>query len=223
MRWGIAVLTTALVALAFGSATASASASGDTATIAEERAALGNPFTPFAQPGEQNVKARASIAPVGVFAVAMAVRAVTVIRAARVAAAARAALLAARATKNLVKVSKATLSRTLKEVRKLPRAKKALKKAWPSMSVNARNCVATSAFTKTTNWLIDGKIELREWQEYTTWGPRLVPPTETLGIAFPIIINDDAGAGKIAREEVISCIIGLGVGRYFANGTLKPR
>jgi hypothetical protein len=220
MRWGIAILTVALMALAVGSTSAYA-ASG--AAAQDDEVVLTSSFTPFAQPGDEKVTARASIAPLGVFAAAMAVRAVTVIRAARVAAAARAALIAARATKELVKVSRATVSRTLKEVRKLPRTKKALKKAWPSMTTNARNCVATSAFTKTTNWLIDGKIELREWQEYTTWGPRLVPPTESLGIAFPIIINDDAGAGKIAREEVISCIIGLGVGRYFANGTLKIR
>lgn len=225
MRWGIAVLAAALLALGLGASSApAATGSGGSGAAADDDVVYvtSSAFTPFRRPGEREVKARASIAP-GVFAAAVAVRAVTALRAARIAAAVRAAQLARQASANVLKVKKSRLARSLKVIRKIPRNKKGFKKAWKGLDYYVRSCIATSVWSKTSNWLIDGKIELREWNEYAAWGPRLVPPTESLRINFPIVIRDEDSPGQILREEVINCVIGHGVSEWIQEGTLQPR
>jgi hypothetical protein len=82
-------------------------------------------------------------------------------------------------------------------------------------------CLATAAFMESAKFLKDGKITRSEWSHYVTFGPRLVPPTETLSIAFPMVFTPSQLVNK-AGETAISCGVGAAFGKFFANGNDGP-
>jgi hypothetical protein len=70
-------------------------------------------------------------------------------------------------------------------------------------------------------FLKDGEITRSEWSCYVSFGPRLVPPTETLSIAFPMVFTPSQLVNK-AGETAISCGVGAAFGKFFANGNDGP-
>jgi hypothetical protein len=176
----------------------------------------------YEQPTWVNPTAHASC-PVCVFAAAAAVRAALVIRAAR---AARAVIIAARAAraaaKIAAKVTRANVKRVQAEARVISRrSAKWVKKRWPTFKYETKVCLSTVAFMKGAGMLKDRILDRNEWSRYSTFGPRLVPATETLSINFPIRFSARELAGKGA-EEAIACAVGVGFQRYYGKGNDAP-
>jgi hypothetical protein len=145
------------------------------------------------------------------------VRAAVAVRAAATAPTIVSAGLAARAAAGtvLARVTRATVRRVQQSARTVSRRGKDWVRAnWGRLKPQVQACLATIAFMESKGFLEDRLITRREWSIYATFGPRLVAPTETLSINFPLRFD----AGKLASEaanEAIECAVGIGAARYF--------
>jgi hypothetical protein len=145
------------------------------------------------------------------------VRAATAIRAA---ASAPTIVSAGRVLKVVVKaivaeINRVKVRRVQRDARRISRRPdRWVQQHWPRFRPDTKACLATIMFMELHRFLKDRMITRKEWRLYTAFGPRLVPPLETLSINFPM--RFDAGKlGERAADEEITCAIGLGLARYF--------
>jgi hypothetical protein len=200
MRRCCVAMVVALVALGASTAVADARerAPSQSASRSVENARAACPFCPFAA--------------------AAAVRAAIAIR---TAAAARAALKAAQIAREqaavFARASRARFRIAHTEARKVAsRGKGWLKRNWGTLKHESKVCIATMAFMETHDYMKDRMLDRDEWSQYAIFGPRLVPPTETLAINFPVRFNAREIASK-AYDEAIECAIGVGLNRWWSK------
>jgi hypothetical protein len=147
------------------------------------------------------------------------VRAAVAIRAASTARTIVAAAATARAAASRVlqRVPRPTVRRVQRQARAISaRGKAWVKRNWHRFKPEVQACLLTTAFMKSKGFLEDRILTEQEWRLYVLFGPRLVPPFETMSMSFPI--QFDAGEfAKEAADEAIACAIGIGAGHYFAN------
>jgi hypothetical protein len=131
---------------------------------------------------------------------------------------------AARAVSKVAdKVARTTVRRIQSQTRTVAsRGTRWTKRNWHKLAPKVKACLATAAFMESAKFLKDGKITRSEWSRYVAFGPRLVPPTETLSIAFPMVFTPSRLVNK-AAETAISCGVGAAFGKYFGNGNDGPQ
>jgi hypothetical protein len=175
------------------------------------------------EPTWVNPQAQASC-PFCVFAATAAVRAALVMRAARAARMAIVAAKAARAAaKTADKVSRATMRKIQAQARTISRrGARWTKRNWQRFGPKVKACLASAAFMDSGKFLVDRVLTRDEWTRYVVWGPRLVPPTETLEIIFPIRFTSGQLVGK-AAETAIGCAVGAGFAKKFAKDGPTPK
>jgi hypothetical protein len=145
------------------------------------------------------------------------VRAAFAVRAATTAPTIVGAGLAARAVAGRVldRVTRATVRRVQQRARTISaKGKDWVRNNWGRFKPKVQGCLLTTAFMKSKGFLEDLVLTRREWSAYVVFGPRLVPPTESLAINFPIRF-DGGQFAKEAADEAIGCAVGIGAGHYF--------
>lgn len=157
------------------------------------------------------------------FLAVAAVRAAMVLRAAR---AARAVIIAARAARAATKVADKVARTTVRQIQAQARTiarrgARWTKRNWQRFGPKVKACLASAAFMEEGKFLVDKMITRSEWSRYVVFGPGLVPPSESLGIVFPIRFTAKELAGK-AAETAIGCGVGAGFAKYFGNGNDGP-
>lgn len=146
------------------------------------------------------------------FAAWRAYRVAVALRAAGTARAMRAASIAARGYARSLRVATASKIKAVRSTARIVarRGSKWLRARWWALPGEARACLATAAFMESYKMLRDRQITRDEWSVYSTFGPRLIPPSEA-PTNFPMSFS------RNLEEEVIECAIGIGVGPYFAK------
>lgn len=175
------------------------------------------------EPTWRNPSAHASC-PMCPFLAVAAVRAALVLRAAR---AARAVIIAAKAARAAAKVADKVARKTVREIQAQARViarrgSRWTKRNWQRFGPKVKACLATAAFMEEGKFLVDKMITRSEWSRYVVFGPRLISPTESLEILFPIRFTAKELAGK-AGETAIGCAVGAGVAKHFNGPGPAPK
>jgi hypothetical protein len=205
-------------ALAMAAALTLCAAIGVPAAGAAERQAPPAPAATYDTGDRDGPVARAACPFCVVGAIAV-VRAAVAIRAASTARTIVAAAATARAAASRVmqRVPRPTVRRVQQRARTISaRGREWVKRNWNRFKPELQACLLTTAFMKSKGFLEDRILTEQEWRAYVIFGPRLVPPLETMSMVFPIEF-DASEFAKEAADEAIACAIGIGAGHYFAN------
>jgi len=154
------------------------------------------------------------------------VAAITVVRAAlviRAAAAARAAYLAARqlaaATRAVIRTTRTRITRVSREARTVARRGTSyVRRNWPKLKYDTRNCLSTAAFVQSRKFLEDGALSKSEFDSYVLFGGGWLQysPIATFEIQFPLRVDAGSLVGA-AEETAFSCALGMGVAKYWRS------